>query len=168
MLNSGVAAIAREMVLGMSYHYDFVCLSAALQHPQNGQVIDMSQWVNEQMGITNANVKRYCSNGYGEIYTLREIIKQESPDCLMIFSDPRFYLHVFMMACELEIPLIYNALWDCGDVNSYPKYNANFYKSCDAIFSISKQSQNIHREVIGPENITYLDSHLKVYGTHAK
>lgn len=160
LLVSGVAQISKEIILKLSYYYDFVQIAAALSHPQAGQVVDMSQWVNEQMGITNANVKRYCSNGYSDIYQLREIIKLEQPAALFLITDPRFFLHVFMMACELDIPLIYNALWDD---DPFPMYNKNFYKSCDAIFGISKQSHNIHKNVIGEENTTLLDSHTKVY-----
>jgi hypothetical protein len=39
---------------------------------------------------------------------------------------------------------MYYHVWDD---TPYPKYNENFYRSCDAIFSISKQTHNLVRQV---------------------
>jgi glycosyltransferase involved in cell wall biosynthesis len=44
-----------------------------------------------------------------------------------------------------NIPIIYYSIWD--DL-PYPMWNAPFYASCDLIMGISKQSDNIHREVL--------------------
>ena len=50
-----------------------------------------------------------------------------------------------------KIPLTYLDTWD--DL-PYPMWNKPFYKSCDALFAISKQTDNINKWVLGPENCT--------------
>jgi len=39
----------------------------------------------------------------------------------------------------------------------YPMWNRPFYQSCDALFAISKQSNNIAKHVLGAENCFSLD-----------
>ena len=48
------------------------------------------------------------------------------------------------------MPLTYLNIWD--DI-PYPMYNRPFYESCDALFSISKQTYNINKWVMGEENV---------------
>jgi hypothetical protein len=52
------------------------------------------------------------------------------------------------------MPLIYLDIWDCIP---YPMYNRPFYESCDALFAISKQTDNINKMVLGPENCCRVD-----------
>jgi hypothetical protein len=47
------------------------------------------------------------------------------------------------------MPLVYLTIWD--DI-PYPIYNRAFYESCDGLFAISKQTMNITKWVLGPEN----------------
>jgi hypothetical protein len=49
-----------------------------------------------------------------------------------------------------QIPIFYYAIWDNLPL---PMWNREYYQSCDAIFGISKQSHNIHKHVLGEENI---------------
>jgi glycosyltransferase involved in cell wall biosynthesis len=44
------------------------------------------------------------------------------------------------------MPIIYLNIWD--DL-PYPLYNKPYYESCDALFAISKQTENINRVVLG-------------------
>ena len=53
-----------------------------------------------------------------------------------------------------KIPLTYLHIWD--DL-PYPMWNRPFYQSCDALFAISKQSNNIAKHVLGAENCFSLD-----------
>jgi hypothetical protein len=39
---SGIASMAREIVIGTAHHYNWVCVGGAMQHPEAGQKIDMS------------------------------------------------------------------------------------------------------------------------------
>ena len=47
-----------------------------------------------------------------------------------------------------KIPLTYLTIWD--DL-PYPMWNRQAYESCDALFSISKQTHNIVEHVLGSE-----------------
>jgi hypothetical protein len=71
----------------------------------------------------------------------------------MHFTDPRFWGWLYNIEHQIrsKIPLTYLDIWD--DL-PYPMWNKPFYKSCDALFAISKQTDNINKWVLGPENCT--------------
>ena len=73
----------------------------------------------------------------------------EQPDAIFHFTDPRYWTWLYALEHELKttfnLPLIYYSIWD--DL-PYPMWNAPYYASCDLIMGISKQSDNIHREVL--------------------
>jgi glycosyltransferase involved in cell wall biosynthesis len=101
-------------------------------------------------------------NGYGDRNILFAIINQEQPDAILHFTDPRYWTWLYAIEHEIKttfnIPITYYSIWD--DL-PYPMWNAPFYASCDMIMGISKQSDNIHREVLkqnGFEVINYDDS----------
>ena len=45
--NSGIATMAREMVIGTSHRFNWVNLGAAIQHPETGMRLDVSQDTNK-------------------------------------------------------------------------------------------------------------------------
>jgi hypothetical protein len=47
-------------------------------------------------------------------------------------------------------------------------WNKPFYESCDALFSISKQTYNINKWVLGPENCTSIDGDFDKDGNVVK
>jgi hypothetical protein len=49
-----------------------------------------------------------------------------------------------------QIPIFYLNIWD--DLPD-PKYNRDYYRSCDALFAISKQTFGINYRVLGAENV---------------
>ena len=71
----------------------------------------------------------------------------EKPDAILHFTDPRFWGWLYNIERELRqnIPLLYLNIWD--DI-PYPMWNYPFYKSCDGLFSISKQTLNINKNVL--------------------
>jgi hypothetical protein len=89
----------------------------------------------------------YPINGYGDMHIVRRMIAMEKPDAIMLFTDPRYWIWFFSMENEIraKIPVIYLSIWD--DVQP-PLYNFPFYASCDSLMAISKQTHNIHREVL--------------------
>lgn len=149
-LYSGIASISREIILGTSDKFDWVQLGAAINHPKNGERIDMSSWVNDKTGRDNSNVILYPNNGYGNSKQIKQLIKVEKPDILLIFGDPRYYQWLFNIESEIrkEIPIAWLNIWD-----SLPSclYNLPFYSSCDALFGITKQTVNINKNVLGEE-----------------
>jgi glycosyltransferase involved in cell wall biosynthesis len=147
-MHSGVATMAREIVLGTANHYNWVVIGAAIDHPEAGQRLDLSEATNKETGNTDSNVIIYPSNGYGSADLIRYMLKNEKPDGLMFFTDPRYYDWLFAIENEVrkQIPMIYLNIWD--DLPA-PLYNRAFYESCDALLAISKQTKNINEMVLG-------------------
>lgn len=140
--------MSKEIVFQTSHRYNWVQLGAAIKHPDFGKVLDISAEVNGEVGITDANVRIYPNNGYGDLQRLREIIKVEKPDALMIFTDPRYWIWLFQGEREIrsKLPTIYLNIWDNLP---YPMWNKPYYESCDGLFAISKQTFNINKVVLG-------------------
>lgn len=146
-LHSGIATMSREFVVGTAHVFDWVQLGAAIKHPDSGKIIDISDSIRQDLGIEDANVRIYANNGYGDPNLLRELIKREKPDAIMHFTDPRFWGWLYQMEHEIRqhTPILYYNIWD--DL-PYPFWNEDFYESCDMLLNISKQTQNIVKNVL--------------------
>jgi len=146
-LHSGIATMSREFVVGTAHVFDWVQIGAAIKHPEAGKVIDISDSINKDLGIDDANVRIYANNGYGDPNLLREIIRREKPDGIMHFTDPRFWGWLYQMEHEIrqQMPIMYYNIWD--DL-PYPFWNEDFYESCDMLLNISRQTQNIVKNVL--------------------
>jgi len=147
-MHSGIATMAREIVVGTSHHYNWVNLGAAINHPDAGKRLDLSADTNAHMGISDASVHVYPHNGYGDPNVIRQLIELEKPDALMFFTDPRYWIWLFQMENEIrkKIPMVYLNIWDDYPA---PLYNEPYYESCDALLAISKQTLNINKIVLG-------------------
>ena len=147
-VHSGVAHIGREMVINTSHHYNWVQIAGAVKHPEAGQRHDLSADTNTKAGIEDSSVILYPTDGYGNPDLVREIIKIEKPDAILLITDPRYFVWLFQIENEIrkEIPIVYLNIWDDYPA---PMYNKEFYESCDALFGISKQTVNINRIVLG-------------------
>lgn len=143
--------MAREIVIGTSHHYNWVCLGGAVNHPDQGKRLDLNADTNKHNNIEDASVILYPISGYGNPDLIRQMIKMEKPDALMIFTDPRYFTWLFEIEHEIrqQIPIIYYNIWD--DL-PYPMYNKSFYESCDGLLAISKQTENINRVVLGDKS----------------
>jgi hypothetical protein len=146
-LPSGVGNVGREIVIHTAHHYNWVNLGAAINHPDIGKRFDISTDTNHNAGIEDASVFLYPNNGYGDANLLRNILKIEKPDAIMLITDPRYFAWLFSIENEIrkEIPIIYLNIWD--DLPA-PYYNKAFYESCDALLGISKQTVNINKLVL--------------------
>ena len=147
-MHSGIATMAREMVVGTAHHFNWLNLGAALQHPEAGTGFDISADVNNTLGIDDSWVRVLPNNGYGDAMQIRGLIAQEKPDAIMIFTDPRYWTWLFEIEREIrnEIPLMYLNIWDDYPA---PLYNKSYYESCDLLMAISKQTKNINEIVLG-------------------
>ena len=78
---------------------------------------------------------------------LRTILDIEKPDAILHFTDPRFWIWLYNMEHELrqEIPIMYYNIWD--DLPD-PHWNTNFYRSCDTLLAISKQTYGINKRLL--------------------
>jgi len=155
-MNSGVGVMSREIVFGTCHKYNWVQLGAAINHPEQGKIMDASESLGKDAGISDAYLKIFPYNGYGDQNVLRHILEAEQPHAIMHFTDPRYWIWLYQMEHEIrsKIPIMYLHVWD--DL-PFPMYNKQYYESCDAIFSISRQTHNIVRNVLGEDKIEVID-----------
>jgi len=146
-MHSGIATMAREFVVGSAHHFNWFQIAAAVKHEQTGQVLDISEDVNKQIGIEDSEVKLRPNNGYGDAKLVREVIKQEAPDAIFIFTDPRYWTWLFEIEREIrsQIPIVWLNIWDDYPA---PMYNKQYYNSVDALLAISQQTKVINELVL--------------------
>lgn len=147
-MTSGISTMAREIVLGTAHRFNWVNLGGAINHPEKGKRLDISQDTSRIANIPDASVFLYPIDGYGTQEVVRNLIDLEKPDAIMFFTDPRYWIWLFQMESEIRknIPMIYLNIWD--DLPA-PLYNESYYDSCDTLMAISKQTLNINRMVLG-------------------
>ena len=146
-LHSGIATQSKEIVLSTIHKYDWVQLGAALKHPDQGKVFDISADAQKETGVEDASLKIYASTGYGSPDVLRQLINVEKPDAILHFTDPRFWKWLYDMEHEVRefCPIMYYNIWDSLPD---PMWNAPFYASCDLLMSISKQTYGINKRTL--------------------
>ena len=146
--HSGIATMAREIVIGTSHRFNWVNVGAAINHPELGKRLDVSADTNKLLGIDDASVMIYPQNGYGDSMLIRQLMDMEKPDAVMIFTDPRYWIWLFQIENEIrrKVPLCYLNIWDDFPA---PIYNKSYYESCDSLFCISKQTKLINELVLG-------------------
>jgi len=149
-MHSGIATMAREFVVNTSHKYNWFNLGAALKHPEQGKILDLSEDINKKIGIKDASVRVLPNHGYGNAMQVRGLIKDEKPDAIFIFTDPRYWIWLFEIEREVrsKIPIFWLNIWDDYPA---PKYNKNYYNSVDLLMAISKQTKNINDLVLGEE-----------------
>ena len=146
-MHSGIATQSKEFVMGTIHKYDWVQIGGAMKHPEDGKIVDMNVAVKKELGVKDAYLKIYPVTGYGNPQLLREIIAIEKPDAILHFTDPRFWIWLYQMENEIrqEIPIMYYNIWD--DIPD-PIYNTNYYRSCDLLMAISKQTYGINKRLL--------------------
>ena len=146
-LHSGIATMAREIVVQTAHHFNWANLGGAMNHPEDKKAFDLSADINKQIGIEDADVKLYATSGYGNADIVRELIKVEKPDAILHFTDPRYWTWLYDIEREIrqQIPLFYLNIWDDYPT---PLYNRSYYECCDLLMGISKQTVNINKMVL--------------------
>jgi glycosyltransferase involved in cell wall biosynthesis len=144
-MTSGIATMSKEFVLGTVDKFDWVQLGAAIKHPEIGKIVDLNDDIRKRTGVKDASVKIIPNNGYGDIGTLRSIIKEEKIDAILHFTDPHYWQWLYDAEHEIRqhTPILFYHIWDnLPD----PIYNRDYYESCDWLGCISKQTYGIvHR-----------------------
>ena len=145
---SGIANVSKQLVLGTVDKYDWVQLAAAIKHPEAGKIFDLNEDVRKQTGVEDASVKLYPFDGYGNADIIRQLLMMEKPDAILHFTDPRYWIWLYEIEHEIRqtCPLFFYHIWD--DLPD-PKYNRNYYESCDWLGCISKQTYGIVKRVYG-------------------
>jgi glycosyltransferase involved in cell wall biosynthesis len=146
-MHSGIGTMSKEFVFGTIDKYDWVQLGAAVQHPESGKIFDLSDAIKQETGVKDASLKIYANSGYGDAKILNELIALERPDAILHFTDPRFWGWLYNIEHEIRqhIPIMYYNIWD--DL-PYPHWNEPFYESCDLLMNISRQTNNIVKNVL--------------------
>lgn len=148
---SGIATMSRELILNTCHRYNWINLGAAIKHPEQGKMLDLSESARQETGVPDASIKVLPWDGYGNPDIVRQLISQFKPDALMHFTDPRYWVWLYQMEHEIRknIPIVYYNIWDSIP---YPFWNRNYYKSCDMLLNISKQTNNIVKNVLREED----------------
>ena len=117
--------------------YKFICFGGAIQHADY-RPMKTNEWGEDLVIIP---VK-----GYGDQNLLREAMWVERPDALWIMTDPRFWGWLWEIEEEIRshCPLVYYHVWDNYP---YPHFNRKYYRSNDAIATISKVTDDIVKTV---------------------
>lgn len=154
--HSGVATVAREIVIQTAHHFNWVQIAGAVKHVDNGKKIDLCESVNKEARIEDSSVFLYPTDGYGTPQFIKQIIEIEKPDAMMLFTDPRSFMHVWGIESEIrkKIPIVYLSIWDS---TPQPAFNSSYYESCDLLLGISQQTHNIHKMVLDSSAIPWLD-----------
>ena len=145
--HSGIGTMSKEIVLNTAHHFNWVNLGGAVNHPDKGKGFNLSDECNKLTGLSDSDIKVFATDGYGNAPLLRSVIKQEKPDVILHFTDPRYWIWLYRMENEIrqKIPMAFYTIWD--DV-PYPFYNRDFYRSDDMHLCISKQTKNIVKNVL--------------------
>ena len=160
-VHSGIATVAREIVIHTAHHFNWVNIAGAVTHPEKGKRLDLSEDTNIHAGITDSSVIAYPTDGYGDSSMIRQMIQMEKPDAIMLVTDPRYFTWLFAIENEIrkQIPITYLNIWDDYPA---PMYNLPYYEACDLLMGISKQTVNINRLVLGDK----ADSRILKYIPH--
>jgi len=147
-VHSGVATVAREIVIHTAHHFNWCQMAGSIKHPDKGKKLDLTKDTNETAGIDDSYVMLYPVDGYGDPNILRQVIDIEKPDAILLITDPRYFEWLFMMENEIRknIPIAYLNIWDDYPA---PLYNRAYYEACDLLMGISKQTVNINNLVLG-------------------
>ena len=80
-VHSGVATVAREMVLNTAQHFNWIQVAGALNHPDKGKKLDISQDTNLNTGLTDSSIAIYPVDGYGELKNAIDLANRSLVDC---------------------------------------------------------------------------------------
>ncbi len=130
---SGVGCQARYLIEGLlkTEKYTFRCLGAAIKHGDyNLKRISDDWWIKP-------------IDGFGDKNMIRLLLATERPDAMVIFTDPRFFGHVFDMEDEVHqlCPIAWWAVWDC---DPFPEFNTPIYECVDMINCHSHMTYNLY------------------------
>ena len=166
-MTSGIATVSKEFVMGTMDKFHWVQLGAAVKHPDQGREIDLGEDARKESGVSDASLKIIPWTGYGDANILRQLIMRHQPDAILHFTDPRYWRWLYEIEAEIRenIPILFYHIWD--DLPD-PKYNRDYYESCDWLGCISKQTYGIVSRVgkIDSETIQPLEDWQVSYVPH--
>lgn len=145
---SGVANMSREIVMATCHRYNWLQVGALINHPQKGQIIDISQNIAEVTGVEDPFVQIIpYANSYGEPRLIYQIFNERKIDMVVHFTDPRYWQWLYDISYFIRqrCPLVYYHVWD-NDPS--PVFNKGSYMSDDVIITISRLTNMVVKDVI--------------------
>lgn len=126
--------------------FQILSLAGAIRHASY-QPFHVDKWKND--------VTIYPVDGFGTQDMIRSIMSTYRPDVVLLFTDPRFFFHVFSIDNEIRrnSSLIYYHVWDNLPM---PHFNRPLYESNDHIACISQLTYDIVREVAPSVQSSYV------------
>ena len=101
-VHSGVATVARELILNTAQHFNWVNVGGAINHPEQGKRLDLSADTNSNTGLTDSSIILYPTHGYGDARLIRQLINIEKPDAIFLITDPRYFTWLFQIENEIR------------------------------------------------------------------
>lgn len=144
LLPSGVGRVTKQIISGLldkDERYSFTSLGGMIKPPDYKPI--RTEEFSDRWTI-------WPTEGYGTPQLIRDVLWNERPAAVMIFTDPRYWTWLWQ-SVEAELRyntnLIYYHVWDNGPA---PFYNKKYYESNDVIATISKLTDNIV-EAVAPD-----------------
>ena len=159
-LHSGVANQSAEIIKGL-YNKGYNVIQIGVSgHKIPSTKIDYKFPSGEQCTI-------YTSQSYDDLNLIFNIIRNDKPNCLFLFTDPHRYVQIWLNARTIRAncPIYYYSLWDTEllpHAHGKQHYLTPIYENCDTIACISKQSENFTRQIVNKiteqdrPNVTYI------------
>lgn len=142
--SSGVGTQSRWLIQGLlaTNKYSFRCFGAAVKHEDY-----RTQVINDDFIIRP-------TDGFGKIEDIRQVLITEKPDAMLLFTDPRFFQHVWFMEDEIHqiCPICFNTIWDNFPT---PQFNKTIYDVCDLNNCINQVAYSFVREWF-PQKTNYI------------
>lgn len=138
LVPSGVGIQAKYSIEEMlkTGAYRFVCLGGAIKHP------DYTPQMVAPDVFGEGNWIIHPTDGHGNKDLLRKFLREEKPDALVLFTDPRFFYWVWEMEDEIRAvcPIIYWHVWDNDPI---PEFNMPIYQATDHVMGLSLKTYGI-------------------------
>lgn len=140
---SGVGTQSRYLIEGLlrTGKYQFRCLGAAIKH-SNYDLVPVQapngEWEKDDWLIKPID-------GFGNKDMIRMLLVQEKPDAILLFTDPRFFGHIFSMEDEIHqvCPITW---WHVWDNDPWPFFLEPIYESVDLINCHSHKTYGMVKE----------------------
>ena len=58
-VHSGVATVAKEMVMHTCQHFNWTQIAGAIKHPEKGKRFDLSEATDKETGLTDSSISLY-------------------------------------------------------------------------------------------------------------
>lgn len=134
--HSGVGTISKEIVEGTQHLFNWIQVAANPGH-NNSELVNYSD-----------NIKLIPYNTYGDVFLIRQILKEFKIDAILHITDPHYFAWLYEIEHEIrqQVPILYYHVWD--NVPD-PFWNKPYYQSCDWIGCISKLTYGVVNRVSG-------------------